>query len=73
MPLKRDNLERQLEFAQQKLDAAASELTAAGIAEKDLKRQPRWKAAKANYRAIKTRLMSVSAKEAISAAKAEAE
>lgn len=73
MPLKRDNLERQLEFSKQKLDAVASELTAAGIAEKDLKRQPKWKAANAGYRAIKSRLMSVSAKEAIGASSEDSE
>jgi hypothetical protein len=71
MPLKRDNLERQLEHASQKLAAVAAELKAAGIDEKDLKRQPKWKAAKADFRALKTRLMSVTAKEAIGAASTE--
>ncbi len=73
MPLKRDSLERQLEHAEQKLKAIATELTAAGIDEKDLKRQSKWKAAQADLRKIKSRLMSVTAKEAIGASSEEAE
>jgi hypothetical protein len=69
MPLKRDNLERQLEHAAAKLKAVADELTKAGITAKDLKRQPKWKSADAALRTIKSRLMSVTAKEAIGAAK----
>ena len=73
MPLKRDSLERQLEHADQKLKAIAAELTAAGIDEKDLKRQPKWKAAQAEFRTVKSRLMSVTAKEAIGASSEDSE
>ena len=67
MPLTRESLERQLAQAEATLKTVAQNLKEKGVSDKDLKKQAKWKAADADRRAIKTRLMAVSAKEAIGA------
>ena len=68
MPLSRENLERQLAQAQVVLQQAAAELKEQGVSDKELRRQPKWRKANAAVRQLKTRLGTVSAKEALSAA-----
>ena len=71
MPLKRESLERQLEQSQSILDQVKADLTAQGVAESDLKKQPKYRDVSGNMRTIKRRLDAVSAKEAITAAAGE--
>ena len=71
MPLTRETLERQYAQSQARLDKAVAELKESGIAEAEMKRQPKWKHANADRRAIKKRLAAVTEKESITAAAAE--
>ena len=71
MPLTRETLERQLAQSQDRFDKAIAELKESGIADSEMKRQPKWKRANADRRAIKKRLDAVTEKESISAAAAE--
>ena len=65
MPLKRDSLERQLQQTQAVLDQVKSDLVGQGVAETDLKKQPKFRDASSDLRTIKRRLAAVAAKEAI--------
>jgi hypothetical protein len=65
MPLKRDSLERQLKQSQTVLDKVKADLVAKGVAEGDLKKQPKYRDANGDLRTIKRRLAAVTAKEAI--------
>lgn len=67
MPLKRESLERQLEQAQAAVEQVKSDLTERGVADSDLSRQPKYRDASADLRAVKRRLNAVTAKEAIGA------
>lgn len=65
MPLKRDSLERQLEQSQTILDQVKADLIEKGVAESDLKKQPKYRDASGDLRTVKRRLEAVTAKEAI--------
>ena len=71
MPLKRESLERQLEQSQAVLDQVKADLVKQGVAESDLKKQPKYRDASGDLRTIKRRLQAVSAKEAIAASASE--
>ena len=67
MPLKRDSLERQLEQTKSVLDQVKAELMEKGVAEGDLKKQPKYRDASGDMRTVKRRLQVVTANEAIGA------
>lgn len=71
MPLTRESLERQLKHAEEQLAHAASVLKEQGVPEKELSRQAKWRECNSTLRKVKTRLHSVTKKEALQAEVAE--
>ena len=71
MPLTRASLERQLKQAEEQLAHAAAVLKEQGVAEKELRRQASWRACDSTLRKVKSRLQSVTKKEALQAEVAE--
>ncbi|MCA9058422.1 MAG: hypothetical protein KDA85_07985 [Planctomycetaceae bacterium] len=59
----RKRIERQLEAAQQKVQAVEKQLESNGVTGKQLSRDPKWRHVKADYRQLKRRLLAVAAVE----------
>jgi len=71
MPLTRESLERQLQQAQEVVDQVKQDLIGKGVAESDLKKQPKYRDAHGDYRTVKRRLIVVQEKEALTASLAK--
>lgn len=63
MPLKRENLERQLATAQENLDACVAQLSASGVDAKAYRKNSIWRNLDADRRQLKSRLISVKSTE----------
>ncbi len=63
MPLKRAQIERQLQTAEQDLAVFEAKLVEKGIAKGDLRKQPKWRQLDARRRQHKNRLQAVAAIE----------
>lgn len=61
--MNRERIERQIKFAQEKLAQVEKQLDADKVAPEDRKKQPKWRSAEADLRALKRRLNSVKAVE----------
>lgn len=69
--MNRERIERQIKFAQDKLAQVEKQLDADKVAPEGRKKQPKWRSAEADLRALKRRLNSVKAVEEREAACAE--
>ena len=63
MPLKRENIERQLATAQEDLAACVSKLKESGVDAKSYRKNAIWRNLDAKCRQLKTRLISVKSTE----------
>lgn len=63
MPLKRDQLERQIEAAKEHVVAWEKTLDERGVAAADRRKEPKWRHLDANRRQLVTRLYAVAAIE----------